>query len=242
MQPGPLGDAAVTELVTASLGEPDPRFTAACRESTGGNPLLLRHLLSALAQDGVAPSAAGAAAVREIGHRAVSRTVLLRLSRLPEDAVAVARAVAVLGDSSRLHAVAALTGLDEATVARAAGELARADILRAETPLGYVHPLVRDVVYLDVPAGERELHHGRAAEVLARGAGAGRGGRRAARARAAPRRPRDRRAAAHGRRPGRAARRAGRRDGLPGARAGGAAAAPSCAARCTSSSASLPPR
>jgi DNA-binding CsgD family transcriptional regulator len=166
VRPAPLGEGAVTELVTAQLGEPDPRFATACREATGGNPLLLRHLLAALEQDGVAPSSAGAAAVREIGHRAVSRTVLLRLSRLPGDAVAVARAVAVLGDSSRLPAVAALTGLDEATVARAAGELARADILRAETPLGYVHPLVRDVVYLDVPAGERELQHGRAAEVL----------------------------------------------------------------------------
>jgi DNA-binding CsgD family transcriptional regulator len=167
VRPAPLGEGAVTELVTAQLGEPDPRFAAACRESTGGNPLLLRHLLAALAQDGVAPSSAGAAAVREIGTRAVSRTVLLRLSRLAADAVAVARAVAMLGDSSGLPAVAALTGLDEATVARAAGELARADILRPETPLGYVHPLVRDVVYLDVPAGERELQHGRAAEVLA---------------------------------------------------------------------------
>ncbi len=167
VRPGPLGEDAVIELVTERLGEPDPRFAAACREATGGNPLLLRHLLAALEQDGVAPSAAGAAAVREIGTRAVSRTVLLRLSRLPEDAVAVARAVAVLGDSSGLPAVAALTGLDEATVARAAGELARADILRAETPLGYVHPLVRDAVHLDVPGGERELQHGRAADVLA---------------------------------------------------------------------------
>jgi DNA-binding CsgD family transcriptional regulator/Flp pilus assembly protein TadD len=166
VRPAPLGDGAVTELITAQIGEPDPRFAAACREATGGNPLLLRHLLGALDQDGVAPSAAGAAAVREIGHRAVSRTVLLRLSRLPGDAAAVARAVAVLGDSSGLPAVAALAGLDEATVARAAGELARADILRAETPLGYVHPLVRDAVYLDIPAGERELLHGRAAEVL----------------------------------------------------------------------------
>lgn len=139
---------------------------AACREATGGNPLLLRHLLAALEQDGVAPSSAGAAAVREIGHRAVSRTVLLRLSRLPGEAVAVARTVAVLGDSAGLPAVAALTGLDEPTVARAAGDLARVDLLRAETPLGYVHPLVRDVVYLDVPASERELQHGRAAEAL----------------------------------------------------------------------------
>ena len=167
VRPAPLGEGSVTELVQARLGAPDAGFSAACREATGGNPLLLRHLIAALEQDGVAPTAAGATAVREIGSRAVSRTVLLRLSRLPADAVAVARAVAVLGDSSGLPATAALTGLDEAAVARAAGELARADILRAETPLGYVHPLVRDVVYLDVPAGERELQHGRAAEVLA---------------------------------------------------------------------------
>jgi predicted ATPase len=167
VRPGPLGAGAVTELVRERLGEPDPRFAAACREATGGNPLLLRHLLGALEQDGVAPAAAGAAAVRAIGTRAVSRAVLLRLSRLPEEAVAVARSVAVLGDSSRLPVLAASTGLDEATVARAGGELARAEVLRAETPLGFVHPLVRDVVYLDMPAGERELQHGRAAEVLA---------------------------------------------------------------------------
>src|SRR5262245_4824880 len=71
VRPGPLGEDAVTELVTAGLGDPDPRFVAACREATGGNPLLLRHLVAALGQDGVAPSADGAAAVREIGPRAV---------------------------------------------------------------------------------------------------------------------------------------------------------------------------
>ncbi len=225
VRPGPLGKDAVTELVTERLGEPEPRFAAACRDATGGNPLLLRHLIAALAQDGVAPTAAGAPAVREIGHRAVSRTVLLRLSRLPEDAVAVARAVAVLGESSGLPTVAALTGLDEATVARAAGELARADILRAETPLGYVHPLVRDVVYLDVPAGERELQHGRAAEVLA--AADAPAEEVAAQLLHAPRRgdPRDRRPAARCRRRGGAARRPRRGHGLPRARARGAAAA-----------------
>ena len=41
---------------------------------------------------------AHADAVRAIGPRAVARTVLLRLGRLPESAVAVARAVAVLGE------------------------------------------------------------------------------------------------------------------------------------------------
>src|SRR4051812_30024240 len=168
VRPGPLGEASVAELVRARLdADADPLFSAACQEATGGNPLLLRQLVAALEDDGVSPTAASAALVREIGPRAVSRTVLLRISRLPEETVAVARAVAVLGESSALPAVARLTGLDEATVARAAGELARADILRPEPPLGFVHPLVRDAVYGDMPAAERELEHGRAADVLA---------------------------------------------------------------------------
>jgi DNA-binding CsgD family transcriptional regulator len=167
VRPAPLGEAAVREMVNERLGDADPRFIAACIEATGGNPLLLRHVLTALAEDGIRPTDAGAVAVRGIGSRAVSRTVLLRLSRLHEQAATVARAVAVLGESSKLPTVAALTGLEEDAVARAAGDLARAEILRPDPPLGFVHPLVRDAVYLDVPAGERELQHGRAAAVLA---------------------------------------------------------------------------
>ena len=110
VRPGPLGEASVGELIHGRLGEPTRRSREACLEATGGNPLLLRHVLIALEQDGVRPTAAGAAAVRGIGSRAVSRTVLLRLSRLREEAAAVARAVAVLGESSKLPAVAALTG------------------------------------------------------------------------------------------------------------------------------------
>jgi DNA-binding CsgD family transcriptional regulator len=166
VRPAPLGTASVANLVQHRLGAADGDFIAACLDATGGNPLLLRHVLTALAEDGVKPTAAGAAAVRGIGSRAVSRTVLLRLSRLHEEAAAVARAVAVLGESSKLPAVAALTGLSEDAVAQAAGDLARADILRPDPPLGFVHPLVRDAVYLDIPAGERELQHGRAAAVL----------------------------------------------------------------------------
>ena len=167
VRPGPLGEAAVAEMIRERLGDAQPAFVAACIEATGGNPLLLRHVLTALAEDGIPPTAAGAVAVRGIGSRAVSRTVLLRLSRLHEEAATVARAVAVLGESSKLPTVAALTGLSEDAVARAAGDLARAEILRPDPPLGFVHPLVRDAVYRDVPAGERELQHGRAAAVLA---------------------------------------------------------------------------
>ncbi|MGH2949570.1 MAG: LuxR C-terminal-related transcriptional regulator [Solirubrobacteraceae bacterium] len=60
MRPAALGGESVAELVRARLGSgADPRFSAACPEATGGNPLLLRQLLAALEQDRVAPSPAG---------------------------------------------------------------------------------------------------------------------------------------------------------------------------------------
>jgi DNA-binding NarL/FixJ family response regulator len=172
VRPGPLSGAAVTELVRARLADDaDERFCVTCARVTGGNPLLLRQLLSSLEADGVKPDAAHVDVVADIGPRAVSRTVLLRLARLPDEAVSVARAVAVLGESADLPAVAALAELTEQQVADASGSLAQAEILGPGSPLGFVHPLVREAVYQELSAGQRELMHARAATVL-RDAGA----------------------------------------------------------------------
>ena len=167
VRPGPLSEEAVGELVGLRLGaEPDRAFREACHRTTGGNPLLVRQLLSALEADGVRPDAAHADVVRAIGSRAVSSSVLLRLARLPAEAAAVARAIAVLGEGAELPLVAALANLDEARVAEAMAALARIEILRRESPPGFVHPLVRDAIYHELPPGERELLHASAARVL----------------------------------------------------------------------------
>jgi DNA-binding CsgD family transcriptional regulator len=167
VRPGPLTRDAVRALVQDALeGEAAEPFCAAIHGSTGGNPLLVRQLLRALEAEGVRPDAASAGIVREIGPSAVARTVLLRLARQPAEALAVARAVAVLGDGASLAAVAALAGVGEDVVASAAGSLARAEILRPEPPLGFVHALVRDAVYRELPHGERALWHGRAVAAL----------------------------------------------------------------------------
>ena len=167
IRPVPLSGEAVTALVRERLGpDAEEPFCTACHRATGGNPLYLRQLLTALESDSVKPVAANAGVVLEIGPRAVSRTVIVRLARLSPDAIAVARGVAVLAESATLPAVAALTEIDEARVADATGALARAEILRPEAPLGFVHALVRDAVYQELPLGERELQHEHAARVL----------------------------------------------------------------------------
>jgi tetratricopeptide (TPR) repeat protein len=168
LTPRPLTLEATGELLRRGLGDdPDGVFAAACHDVTAGNPLFLRQLVGALAAEEITPNAEGAATVRAIGPRAVARTVGLRLNRLPAPAVTVARAVAVLGEQPGLAAVAELAGVDEPSAARAVQALARAEILRADETLGFVHPLVRDAVYGELTAPERALEHERAARLLA---------------------------------------------------------------------------
>jgi DNA-binding CsgD family transcriptional regulator len=167
VRPASLSVEATAGVVRARLGaDADDSFGAACHAATGGNPLLLGELLKALDAEGVKPTAANLRLVEDIGPRAVSRAVLLRLARLPEPTREVARAIAVLGDGADIGAVATLTGIDDAEAAAGTAALARAEILRFEPPLGFVHPLVRAAVYHEIPPGERELRHERAAVAL----------------------------------------------------------------------------
>src|SRR4051812_7092417 len=129
LRPGPLSDRAVSALVTTRLGDADGGFCDACTKATGGNPFLLRELLRELAADEVAPSAANVGLVRQLAPPTVARAVLLRLARLGDDAVAFARAVAVLGDDVPLRRAAALAAVSDDRAGEIAAGLARADIL-----------------------------------------------------------------------------------------------------------------
>lgn len=167
VRPAALSAPAAEQLVRERLGEStEPAFSAACAAATGGNPLLLSELLKALEGEGVLPVAENVGVVEELGPRAASRAILLRLARLEPDARPVARALAVLGDGADPRLVAALAGVDQERAAKATDRLAQAEILRPDPPLGFVHPLVGAAVYHDVPPGERALLHERAVGLL----------------------------------------------------------------------------
>ena len=167
VQPAPLSAEGTAEVVRSRLIGADDAFASACYRTTSGNPLLLRQLLRALEAEGVRPDASHADTVRAIGSRAVSSMVLMRFRRMPQGNREVARAIAVLGDGASLPVVAALTGFSDDLTATAIASLARSEVLRPDYPLGFVHPLVEAAVYDDLPLGERELAHDRAAHVLA---------------------------------------------------------------------------
>ncbi|WP_374457323.1 BTAD domain-containing putative transcriptional regulator [Nocardioides sp.] len=153
----PLSEQGTAALVTDRLGRGADTFVATCHRMTSGNPLLLRQLLRALADQGVPPDAAHVDTVRAVGSRAITSLVALRLRRMPQTVTTVARAVAMLGPVADLVGVAHLAQLPEEDVASALDLLARSEILRDGHPLDFVNPLVRDAIHADVPTGERAL-------------------------------------------------------------------------------------
>ncbi len=166
LNPAPLTQQGTAELVTDRLGRGADAFVATCHRMTSGNPLLLRQLLRALADQGVPPDTAHVDTVRAVGSRAITSLVTLRLRRMPATVTTVARAVAVLGPMADLVTVADLAQHSEVDVAAALDVLARSEILLDGQPLEFVNPLVRDAIHADIPAGERALLHERMSRQL----------------------------------------------------------------------------
>jgi DNA-binding CsgD family transcriptional regulator/tetratricopeptide (TPR) repeat protein len=172
IRPAPLSVGAAARFVRETLSpDADDAFCAACHEETGGNPLLLRELMHAIAAEDLAPTEQNVPRLHELGARAGSRAVTARLSRLPAESRGLAQAVAILGDDADPRQAAALADLDLEAASDAAGELARVDILRPQPLLGFLHPLIRAAVYEALTPLEREIGHARAAALL-RDAGA----------------------------------------------------------------------
>src|SRR5436190_9073779 len=167
IRPGRLGQASAARLARECLAvEPDPVFAAALQTGSGGNPLFLVALLDALWREGISPTAGQASYVIELGPQAIARGISTRLARLPGDAARLLRAAATLGDRTELPLAAMLADLEPKAALSAASALVRADLLRHENPLEFIHPVVRTAVLEDMSADERTKAHRRAAEIL----------------------------------------------------------------------------
>jgi DNA-binding CsgD family transcriptional regulator len=167
LRPGPLSAAATAALASDVLGGPvDARFGRACHKVTEGNPLLLGTLLRSLRDAGITPTAEGIAAVRARAPAIVAAFVLALLRQLPAPAVAVARALAVLGPGAPLRHVAAIAGLEPVAAAEVIDRLVAAELV-VPAPLGFVHPLFGQAVADHMTTAQRHTAHRAAARELA---------------------------------------------------------------------------
>jgi DNA-binding CsgD family transcriptional regulator len=172
IRPGPLGKQACAALLGDVLGAalgaaPDAEFTGACHEMTGGNPFLLRALADGLAADGIRGRAVDAGHVRRMTPAAVSRRVLLQLGRMPPEALAIARAITVLGPAATMARVGRLAETGPATALACAEALMADRLVEGQDVLAFVHPLVRSAVQADMAAPVRQHLHERTARLLA---------------------------------------------------------------------------
>ncbi len=160
----PLGLDSVTRLSRAAFGEQaGTEVCEAVAEATSGNPFFIGELLASLASE---QGPGMHLRVRHSSPQTITRQVLVRIGRLGGEARQLAGALAVLGDDSELVHTAALADLEVDVAATLAARLATVDVFRLYEPLGFVHPLVAQAVYDDIPAVRRSSLHLRAARLL----------------------------------------------------------------------------
>ncbi len=168
VRPLALSRHGARRMVRSAFADADEAFGDACWRMTEGNVFLLGELIAAIRHEGWPPTAQNAARIGTLAPESVLRAVSVRLMRLSDEAAAVARAVAVLGDDAELRHVVALTGQATDRVAAAADALAASDILRpvGAGALRFAHPLLASAVYADIATAERATLHRGAAEIL----------------------------------------------------------------------------
>ena len=164
----PLSATGAAALVREVFPAPDSTFTGCCIELTRGNPFLLHELLRWLVEEGAAPDAASARrmAAYEVAPQTIVRVAALRLSRLPSPAIALARAVAILGDDALAGRAGTLAGLDAHATGTAIGTLHTAGIIDPGAPLAFAHPLIAAAIAAEIASGDRAAGHRRAAELM----------------------------------------------------------------------------
>ncbi|MDQ3770226.1 MAG: AAA family ATPase [Actinomycetota bacterium] len=167
LQPRPLSEDGVAAFLAAGTPDTAEAFARACHRATGGNPFLLRQLVSALRAEGVPFTAEAAGRVFEITPPEIARRVRVLLAGLDPGAAALARAVATLGDHATLAEAAALAGLRAEGASATASALAATGLLEDDLPPRFRHPLLRGAVTASMSAAQREAAHRRAADLLA---------------------------------------------------------------------------
>ncbi|RSD17098.1 ATP-binding protein [Amycolatopsis eburnea] len=157
----PLTADAVADVLAAGFGTaPDPEFARHAAEITGGNPFLLDRVVGAL-RGRVPPDAGHVGELDELGREAVVRPLLDRLS---PDALAVARAIAVLG-GEELETIAALAGTRPGPARHAVQALRDGELLEPDR-LDYAHDLIRAAALNTAEPAELARLRERAATLL----------------------------------------------------------------------------
>ncbi|WP_146754494.1 ATP-binding protein, partial [Micromonospora noduli] len=163
----PLGGLTTSEVerLLGALARTtvDPDTVAALAERTGGNPFYVRESARLLAAEGTLVATSDVPeGVRDVLRR--------RLSRLPSTAVSVLRLASAVGREAEVRTLVDAAGTDEGAVLRALEAGLAAGLLTEPAPgrVRFVHGLVCDTIYTDLPQLRRTRLHARIADATRR--------------------------------------------------------------------------
>lgn len=163
--PGPLTPAAVAAFSTPAGVSPCPPVVAAMHAACGGNPFLTGALLDELVSSGHdVTDPAAAAVVAGLGPSTVSRAML---SRLSEEALAVAGAAAVLGTGASPWLAGRVAAVPDEALQPAVASLVRDNVVvEGVEGLVFVHPVIREATVAALGPLTAAAMHARAAVEL----------------------------------------------------------------------------
>ena len=171
-----LSPAAVADMVRAIFEEHEvsDEFRDFLHERSEGNPFVLEEMLrDAVDRGDIYHTDTGwdRKALTEMRiPRTVKAAILHRLERLRKEAVDVLSAASVIGRSSDVRTLIAVTGMDEAAVLSALEIAVTFQLLeeddRTSGRYHFRHALTREAIYDDMVVPRRQQLHARIADVL----------------------------------------------------------------------------
>jgi class 3 adenylate cyclase len=172
-----LDSSRVADMVCAIFDEASitDEFRDYLHDRSEGNPFVLEEMLrDALDRGDIFHRDTGwdrKSVVEMRIPRTVQDTILQRLERLAREHVSVLSAASVIGRSFDLATLAAVAGVDEATVLSALEASVTAQLLEEEDRTSgryrFRHALTREAVYEDLVVPRRQQLHSKVADVLA---------------------------------------------------------------------------
>ena len=100
------------------------------------------------------------------GLEGIARRVITRVRSLGPDGLGLAQAVAVLGDGCDLRHAAAIADVEMTAAARLAESLVRVEVLAADDPPRFIHPVIHDALEASLGSSKRDRAHRCAARLL----------------------------------------------------------------------------
>ncbi|SDH46789.1 ATP-, maltotriose-and DNA-dependent transcriptional regulator MalT [Lentzea fradiae] len=154
---------ALTEQV---LGQPpDEVFVTALLTATGGNPLVVRQLLTSMRGQSVPPDRTGVHHLGKWGPEVLGESVLARLNRQSPGLVRTATAIAVV-EPADADLLAAITGVDLATIRSHVRELRGMGVLAPADKLAFAHSVIKNAVENATCEEEKQRLHATTARLL----------------------------------------------------------------------------